>query len=169
MAAVSRQDLVFAISIASQLGALVAYGIVRRRRQDDGSRPRRSLADKIVGATLLCAIALIAYTAVLTSSRDDPLVLRIWIGFAVVDSIVAFFLLDILPVTFVQSFAFSARRRTDLFDALPAILIVMTVINVLFLRQEGDPVFIFPCIAFSAFAIRSIRRTRRRGEDTKAT
>jgi hypothetical protein len=57
MAAVSRQDLVFAISIASQLGALVAYGIVRRRRQDDGSRPRRSLADKIVGATLLGAIA----------------------------------------------------------------------------------------------------------------
>jgi hypothetical protein len=149
--AVSGQYLISAIAIVAQPYAMIAYGIARRRRGDSPSQ--RSTAETILGGTVLAAIVPVTYAAFLTVSMGEPLLLAVCIGFAAFDLLAAVIILGLAPVAFVA----------------PTVLTLWAAINLLFGLRVGNPLFIFPSIAFSALALRSIVRTVRRGGETKAT
>jgi hypothetical protein len=150
--AISAEYLVSAIAIVAQPYAMIAYAIARRRRRG-GSPPQRSVADAILGATVLGAIAPVTYAALITFSMSEPLLLAICLGFAVYDLLAGFFILGLIPIAFVA----------------PTMLTVWAAINLIFAFRVGNALFILPCILFSALAVKSIARTSRRGRETEAT
>jgi hypothetical protein len=148
--AVSAQYLVTAAAIAAQPYAMIAYAIARRRRLS-GSPPQRSMADTILGASVLAAIPLVACAAFITFSMGEPLLLAICLGFGLYDLLAAFFILRLIPIVFVA----------------PTLLIVWAAVNLIFGFRVGNALFILPGILFFALAVKSIAHTTRHGRETR--